>query len=166
MKHLDSSEWEAYTEHVDRMILAGFSSAVRCSLQYLADNTEAAQRIAPLFEVQLVLNGNEMTYDPPLDFSYNGNFYDIMDKMVASITRMASFIPRVAKHKQFDNYQVMLSAIIRLMCLYRLMGFCLHIQLIFFISQCDIDKMADLTEMCHTVRSRTRTAIAKVKTDR
>lgn len=25
--------------------------------------------------------------------------------------------------------------------------------------------MADLTEMCHTVRSRTRTAIAKVSTD-
>lgn len=104
---LDSSEWQAYTDHVDRMILAGFCSAVRCSLQYLVDNTEAVQRIAPLFEVQLVLNGNEMTFDPPLDFNYSGNFYDIMDKMVASITRMASFISRVAKHKQSDNYQVM-----------------------------------------------------------
>lgn len=108
---LDSSEWEAYTEYVDGMILAGFGSAVRCSLQYLVDNTEATQRIAPLFEVQLVLNGNEMTFDPPLDFNYSGNFYDIVDKMVASITCMASFIPRVAKHKQLDNYQVMSSAI-------------------------------------------------------
>lgn len=116
------------------MILAGFSSAVRCSLQYLVDNTEAAQRITPLFEVQLVLNGNEMTFDPPLDFNYSGNFYDIMDKMVASITRMASFIPRVAKHKQFDNYQVMSSANIRLMCLYKLMGLSHHIQFLFLIS--------------------------------
>lgn len=134
MTRLDSHEWETYTDHVDRMILAGFSSAVRCSLQYLVDNTEAGQRIAPLFEVQLVLNGNEMMYDPPLDFNYSGNFYDIMDKMVASITRMASFITRVAKHKQFNNYQVMPFAIIRLMCQYKLMGFGLHIQSLFLIS--------------------------------
>lgn len=104
--HLDSSEWKAYADYVDRMILAGFCSAIRCSLQYLVDSTDAAQRITPLFEVQLVLNRNEMTFDPPLDFNYSGNFYDIVDKMVASITRMASFIPRVAKHKQLDNYQV------------------------------------------------------------
>lgn len=102
----NSVEWQAYTDYVDRMILTGFSSAVRCSLQYFMDNTDTAQRISPLFEVQLVLNGNEMTFDPSLDFSLQGNFYDIVDKMVANITNMASFIPRVAKHKQLDNYQV------------------------------------------------------------
>uniref|UniRef100_A0A8C4HHK8 Dynein axonemal heavy chain 11 n=1 Tax=Dicentrarchus labrax TaxID=13489 RepID=A0A8C4HHK8_DICLA len=101
------SEWQAYTDYVDRMILTGFSSAVRCSLQYFMDNTDAALRITPLFEVQLVLNSNEMTFDPSLDFSHNGNFYDIVDKMVANITNTASFIPRVAKHKQLDNYQVL-----------------------------------------------------------
>lgn len=102
----NSSEWRAYTDYVDRMILTGFSTAVRCSLQYLMDNTDAAQRITPLFEVQLVLNGNEMTFDPSLDFNQSGNFYDIVDKTVTNITNMASFIPRVAKHKQLDNYQV------------------------------------------------------------
>lgn len=104
---LSSTEWQAYTEYVDQMILAGFSSAVRCSLQYLMDNTDAAQRIAPLFEVQLILNNSEMTFDPSLDFSHSGNFYDIVDKMVSNITNMASFIPRVANHKQLDNYQVL-----------------------------------------------------------
>lgn len=103
---LDSSEWRAYTVYVDRMILAGFSSAVRCSLQYFMDNTDAAQRISPLFEVQLVLNNNELTFEPSLDFSRSGNFYDIVEKMVGNITDVASFIPRVAKHKQLDNYQV------------------------------------------------------------
>ncbi|XP_071376580.1 dynein axonemal heavy chain 11 [Centroberyx affinis] len=129
----DSSEWRAYADYVDHMILAGFSSAVRCSLQYFMDNTDAAQRIAPLFEVQLVLNGNEMTFDPSLDLSRLGNFYDIVDKMVANITNMASFIPRVAKHKQLDNYQS------------------------------DIDEMEDLSELCHVIRTRARTAIAKVR---
>lgn len=105
--NLHSPEWPAYTDYVDRMILTGFSSAVRCSLQYLIDNTDATQRITPLFEVKLVLNNNEMTFEPPLDFTHTGNFYDIVDKMVANITKLASFIPRVAKHKQLDNYQVL-----------------------------------------------------------
>lgn len=87
-------------------MLSGFCSAIRCSLQYLLDNTDAAQRCTPLFEVQLLLSRREMTFDPPLDFSYRGNFYEIVDKMVASITHMASVIPRLAKHKQLDNYQV------------------------------------------------------------
>ncbi|KAL3988340.1 receptor tyrosine-protein kinase erbB-2 [Sarotherodon galilaeus] len=81
---LDSSEWHAYTEYVDRMILAGFTSAVRCSLH------------------------NEMTFDPSLDLSHTGNFYDIVDKMVCNITSMASLIPRVASHKQLSNYQFLL----------------------------------------------------------
>ncbi|KAK2822251.1 hypothetical protein Q5P01_022316 [Channa striata] len=128
-----SSEWHAYTEYVDQIILAGFSSAVRCSLQYLMDNTDATQRITPLFEIQLVLNNSEMTFDPSLDFCHSGNFYDIVEKMVSNITNMASFIPRAAKHKLLDNYQ------------------------------CDINEMEDLSEMCHIIRSRARAAIAKVK---
>uniref|UniRef100_A0A665VXX9 Dynein axonemal heavy chain 11 n=1 Tax=Echeneis naucrates TaxID=173247 RepID=A0A665VXX9_ECHNA len=104
---LNSSEWQAYTEYVDQMIIADFSSAVRCSLQYLMDNTDAAQRITPLFEVQLVLKNNEMTFEPSFDFNHSGNFYDIVDKMVANITNMASFIARVANHKQLENYQVL-----------------------------------------------------------
>uniref|UniRef100_A0A8D3CLD0 Dynein axonemal heavy chain 11 n=1 Tax=Scophthalmus maximus TaxID=52904 RepID=A0A8D3CLD0_SCOMX len=115
----NSSEWRAYTDYVDRMILTGFSTAVRCSLQYLMDNTDAAQRITPLFEVQLVLNGNEMTFDPSLDFNQSGNFYDIVDKTVTNITNMASFIPRVAKHKQLDNYQKSKATFFLLLTFYR-----------------------------------------------
>ncbi|XP_069366837.1 dynein axonemal heavy chain 11 [Paralichthys olivaceus] len=130
---LDSSEWQAYTDYVDRMILTGFSTAVRCSLQYLMDNTDAVQRITPLFEVQLVLNSNEMTFYPSLDLNHSGNFYYIVDKTVTNITNVASFIPRVANHKGLDNYQ------------------------------CDINEMEDLSEMCHVIRSRARAAIAKAR---
>ncbi|XP_034468683.1 dynein heavy chain 11, axonemal isoform X3 [Hippoglossus hippoglossus] len=130
---LDSSEWRGYTDYVDRMILTGFSTAVRCSLQYLMDNTDAAQRITPLFEVQLVLNSNEMTFDPSLDLNHSRNFYEIVDKTVTNITNVASFIPRVANHKGLDNYQG------------------------------DINEMEDLTEMCHVIRSRARAAITKAR---
>ncbi|KAG7259758.1 hypothetical protein CRUP_010534 [Coryphaenoides rupestris] len=95
-------EWRAYTDFVDGVVLAGCSSGVRCSLQYFLENTDAAaaaaagatQAIAPLFEVQLVLSGKEMTFAPSLDLSQQGNFYDVVDKMVANIAKMASYIPR------------------------------------------------------------------------
>lgn len=102
----DSSEWRAYKDYVDRMIVSGFSNTVRCSLQYFMDNTDAARCIAPLFEIKLVLNSNEMTFDPSLDLNHGSNFYDIVDKMVSSITNVASFIPRVAAHTQLNDYQV------------------------------------------------------------
>ncbi|XP_029686282.1 dynein heavy chain 11, axonemal isoform X1 [Takifugu rubripes] len=130
---LDSSEWKAYTSYVDNIVLKGFCSAIRCSLQYLLDNTDASQRCTPLFEVQLLLSRSEMTFDPPLDFSYHGHFYEIVDKMVASITHMASVIPRLAKHMQLDNYQS------------------------------NINEMGDLSELCHTIRSRARMAVAKIR---
>ncbi|XP_037537274.1 dynein heavy chain 11, axonemal [Nematolebias whitei] len=129
----DSSEWRAYKDHVDRMIVSGFSSAVRCSLQYFMDNTDAARSITPLFEIKLVLNSNEVTFDPSLDLNHGSNFYDIVDKMVASITNIASFIPRVATHTQLNDYQ------------------------------CDINEMEDLSEMRHVICSRARASVAKVK---
>ncbi|XP_015241536.1 PREDICTED: dynein heavy chain 11, axonemal-like isoform X3 [Cyprinodon variegatus] len=129
----NSPEWRLYTEYVDQMIVTGFFNAIRCSLQYFVDNTDAAQRITPLFEIKLMLSNNEMTFDPSLDVRLSGNFYGIVDKMVTNIINMASFISRVANHKDLDNYQS------------------------------DIDQMEDLSEMCHIIRSRTRGAVAKVR---
>lgn len=102
---LDSEAWQSYTEHVDRNILTGFCSAVRCSLQYLVENTDPALHIDPLFEVQLTLT-SDMTFHPSLNLSKKGNFYDIIDQMVSDIFKMASFIKRVAKSKQSETYKV------------------------------------------------------------
>lgn len=90
---------------MDRTVLSGFCSAVRCSLQYLVENTDPALRIAPLFEVQLTLT-SDMTFHPSLDLSKKDNFYDVVDQMVADIFKMASFMKRVAKIKQTETYQV------------------------------------------------------------
>ncbi|KAG9349499.1 hypothetical protein JZ751_027944, partial [Albula glossodonta] len=129
----DSSEWRAYTEYVDCMVLQGFISAIRCSLQYFIENTDPTLKITPLFEVQLVLNGSDMTFRPPLDITKKDNFYDIIDKTVDQIFKMASFIPRVARHNQQETYQP------------------------------DVDEMAELGELSQIIRSRARSAIARVK---
>ncbi|KAL7890701.1 hypothetical protein AOLI_G00001770 [Acnodon oligacanthus] len=129
---VDSASWESYTDYVDRMVLAGFSNAVRCSLQYLVENTDPALCIEPLFEVQLTLT-SDMTFHPSLDLSKKDNFYDIIDKMVADIFRMASFMKRVSRHKQAETYQV------------------------------NIDQVLELSELAQLIRCRARGAITRVR---
>uniref|UniRef100_W5MKY4 Dynein, axonemal, heavy polypeptide 9 like n=1 Tax=Lepisosteus oculatus TaxID=7918 RepID=W5MKY4_LEPOC len=126
-------EWEAYTEYIDCMVLEGFVSAVRSSLQYFIENTDASLKSSPLFEVQLLLNGRDMTFNPPLDFGKKDNFNDIISKMLNDIFKMASFIQRVSKHNGIDTYQA------------------------------EIDQMADLAELSQIIKSRVRGVITKVK---
>lgn len=101
-----SAEWQAYTDYIDRIILRGFVGAVRCRLQYFLENTEPGFSVTPLFEVQLVLNGSDMSFRPPIDLSKKDNFYDLIDRMLDNIFKMASCIRRVAKHNQTETYQV------------------------------------------------------------
>ncbi|TTH38815.1 Dynein beta chain, ciliary [Bagarius yarrelli] len=129
---IDSESWEAYTQHIDRMVLNGFCNAVRCSLQYLVDNTDLASRTPPLFEVQLTLT-SDMTFYPSLDLSKTGNFYYIIDKMVADIFKMASCMNRVAKHKKAETYQV------------------------------DIAQVPELCDLSQLIRRRARAAISIIK---
>ncbi|XP_061775505.1 dynein beta chain, ciliary-like [Nerophis ophidion] len=130
---VSSGEWRAYLDHVDQLVLSGLCGTTRCSLRYLLDNTHAARRIAPLFELRLVLNDHGVCFDPPLDCSHTGNFLDLVDKMVDDIINQASFIPRVARHTRRDDYQS------------------------------DVNQMKELSEMCWTLRSRARAATNKVR---
>ncbi|XP_078250276.1 dynein axonemal heavy chain 11-like [Pogona vitticeps] len=100
-----SDEWKAYTEYVDHMVSDGLFKAIKCSLQHLTENTEATSKSSPLFEVQLILKGNEMTFKPSLDHTVKGNFSDIVEGLIQSAYLIASHINRVAKHLGRDTYQ-------------------------------------------------------------
>lgn len=94
-----SDEWKAYTEYIDHMILDGLFKGIKCSLQYLIENTETTFKSSPLFEVQLlVLNGSEMIFKPSLDPNVNSNFSDIVEGLIRNIYRIISFVNRVVKH--------------------------------------------------------------------
>lgn len=101
-----SDEWKAYTEYIDHMVSDGLFKAIKCSLQHLTENTEATSKSSPLFEVQLTLNGNEMTFKPSLDHTVKGNFSDTVEGLIQSVYLIASHINRVAKHLGHDTYQV------------------------------------------------------------
>ncbi|PKU49392.1 dynein heavy chain axonemal-like [Limosa lapponica baueri] len=62
-----SDEWKLYTEYIDHMIVDGQFKAIKCSLQYLTENTETTFKSTPFFEVQLVFNSSETTFKSSLD---------------------------------------------------------------------------------------------------
>ncbi|XP_069077648.1 dynein axonemal heavy chain 11-like [Pleurodeles waltl] len=128
-----SDNWKTYSEYIDHIILDGLFRAIKCSLQYVIDNTEKTFKYAPLFEIQLVLNGNEMTFRPLLDLNMNGNFADIVEGILGDIYRVASYIKRVAKHQGKDNYQE------------------------------DVDVMAKLEEMHQEIMNRVHKVIVDIK---
>ncbi|XP_063285477.1 dynein axonemal heavy chain 11-like [Pelobates fuscus] len=128
-----SDKWKAYAEYIDRMILDGLYRAVKCSLQYLIDNTESSLKNAPLFEVELVLNGSEITFIPSLDHKISGNFSNIIENLLRDTYRIASSIPRVAEHLGKATYQQ------------------------------DVDEMETLKEMHREIMSRVHSTILNVK---
>ncbi|XP_061081745.1 dynein axonemal heavy chain 11 [Conger conger] len=130
---VDSPQWMAYTQYVDAMVLQGFVSATRCSLQYLIENMDPALRTAPLFEVQLTLSGSDMSFRPPLDNNRKDNFYSLIDKMVDRIFKTASHMQRVAIHNGRETYQP------------------------------DVDELAELAEQAQVIRSRARVAIGQAR---
>ncbi|MEE6489662.1 hypothetical protein FKM82_015640 [Ascaphus truei] len=128
-----SPKWKAYTEYIDHIILEGLYRAVKCSLQYLIDHTEPSFKNAPLFEVELVLNGSEMTYKPSLDLNISGNFSNIIEGLLRDTYKIASFITRVATHLGKPTYQQ------------------------------DVDEMGKLEEMHREIMSRVHSTIVNVK---
>ncbi|XP_042314347.1 dynein axonemal heavy chain 11-like [Sceloporus undulatus] len=100
-----SDEWRAYTEYIDHMVSDGLFKAIKCSLQYMMENTEMTSKSTALFEIQLLLNGKEMTFTPSLDYMVNGNFFDVFEGLIQNIYLTASHINRVAKHLGYENYQ-------------------------------------------------------------
>uniref|UniRef100_F6QQT7 AAA+ ATPase domain-containing protein n=1 Tax=Xenopus tropicalis TaxID=8364 RepID=F6QQT7_XENTR len=101
-----SDIWKVYTEYLDHIIQEGLCKAVKHSLQYLIDNTEASLKKSPLFEVELVLSGGEMTFRPSLESKISDNFSNIIESLLRDTYQIASFIPRVAAHLGKETYQV------------------------------------------------------------
>jgi len=49
------------------MIVDELFKAIKCSLQYLTENTETTLKSTPLFEAQFILSSGETIFKPSLD---------------------------------------------------------------------------------------------------
>ncbi|XP_067320917.1 dynein axonemal heavy chain 9-like [Anolis sagrei] len=125
-----SDVWNAYLEHVDEMVLDGFFNVIECSLKYLLENTDPKAGLAPLFKVQLDLSVPEMVFHPSLDAGASDSFYDLVEALVNDIFRVSSLMPRLVDHSAFPHYQA------------------------------DMEEMADLADMRHTLMDRMQKMIS------
>ena len=58
----------------------------------------------PLLEVKMELQAPEMVFNPSLEQDAASGFYSLVEELLEDIFKFASLVPRVAKHKEMDNY--------------------------------------------------------------
>ncbi|BFZ02963.1 hypothetical protein BsWGS_06002 [Bradybaena similaris] len=97
--------WKAYVDYIDEMVVDGFFNTIRCSLQFMLNNTDPKLNLGSLFEAKLELHVPEMIFVPSLDFGMADGFYDEVDGLVGDVYKQASLIPRLAEHSGQQHYQ-------------------------------------------------------------
>lgn len=101
----DSDEWRRYIEYLDDIILDGLFNCIHCSLQYLSENTTSTREsMPPLFDVKLELQSPDTVFNPSLEQDSPEGFVALIDGLIDDIFKVASLVPRVAKHKNLTNY--------------------------------------------------------------
>jgi dynein heavy chain len=102
----DNENWHRYIEYIDDIILDGLFNCINCSLQYIIDNTDKDKAgMPPLLEAKLELQAPEMVFNPSLDQEATNSFMSLIEDILGDMFNVASLVPRVAKHKEVDNYQ-------------------------------------------------------------
>ena len=93
-------------EYLDDMVLDGFFNCIHCSLNYLLENTDPKHNTTGLFEAKLELQQPEMVFIPSLDFGVSDGFYELVERIVNDVYKMASLVKRLAEHNGSEHYQV------------------------------------------------------------
>uniref|UniRef100_A0A8C2C762 AAA+ ATPase domain-containing protein n=1 Tax=Cyprinus carpio TaxID=7962 RepID=A0A8C2C762_CYPCA len=100
-----SAQWKVYVDYIDEMVIDGFYNAVESSLKFFLENTDQKAGLAPLFEVQLLLQVPEIVFNPSLEFSASDGFHDLVESLINSIFRISALVPRLSEHSGFPHYQ-------------------------------------------------------------
>ncbi|KAM3873375.1 dynein axonemal heavy chain 11 [Diretmus argenteus] len=99
-----SEAWQSYLEYVDEMVVEGFFSSIRHSLEFFVENMESGPCQAPLFEAHLLLNGSVMTFLPSLERDAGDGLYEVLEGLVGDIFKTSLSVNRVASHLNMESY--------------------------------------------------------------
>lgn len=101
----DSEKWQRYIEYIDDIVLDGLFNCVHCSLSYFMDNTtKDKEGMPPLLEAKLELQSPEMVFNPSLEQDSPNGFGALVEDLLEDVFKVASLVPRIAKHKGVDDY--------------------------------------------------------------
>ncbi|XP_052132344.1 dynein beta chain, ciliary-like, partial [Frankliniella occidentalis] len=103
-----SSEWMAYLEYIDGMVLDKLTQAVQSSVGVFFEETnpdKALDESRPLFEVNLELKDPDIVFNPSLDDEARKGFYRLVEGLLYDVVHMSELIPRVATHNPRPHYR-------------------------------------------------------------
>ena len=100
--HLQASDqsesWRKYLSFVDEVVVDGLLRQCASSLGYLIDETDPSITEGILVEVKLELAEPDVIFQPSLDTTIVGNFYDRMSGYIDDILHVCRLLPRVSHY--------------------------------------------------------------------
>ncbi|CBY35492.1 unnamed protein product, partial [Oikopleura dioica] len=96
-----STEWEAYKEYIDEMVIEGLFNSIITSLEFMQDNMCA--EVSPFFASELELRSPDMVFQPSLDQKVHNGFYDLIEGLLDDIYHISSLVPRVSGDEGYQN---------------------------------------------------------------
>ncbi|XP_039082400.1 dynein heavy chain 17, axonemal [Hyaena hyaena] len=94
-----SQSWKDYVNYIDGMVLDEFDCFIRKSLNYLMDNMAMDESLAPLFEIRMQLDEDQLVFYPSLELGADYGFLALIEGLTNDIYNAAKLIPRLAKNR-------------------------------------------------------------------
>lgn len=91
----DSLAWQNYKIFVDQLIVKGFRTSIKTSLEYLITSMVASGDLGPFLEVKFELESENLLFTPSMDSDAPEGLSMIVEDLVESIFNMASLLPRI-----------------------------------------------------------------------
>ncbi|XP_054708653.1 dynein beta chain, ciliary-like [Uloborus diversus] len=103
MKNLDlfksnenSDQWKSYITYLESIIEDGLKNVIKCSLEYLIENTNKRnKKLAPFYKISMNLT-DDITFAPPLSREKPHSFQQLFDTVIQRIYSPASEIRKMS----------------------------------------------------------------------
>lgn len=98
--------WYSYLQYIDDIVYKSILQIIATSLAYILDETDTKKNsnLSPLFDLKLELCEPDIIFQPSIDKTMVGNFFDVTSDIMNTIFEMSKLVPRIAFRKGFPSY--------------------------------------------------------------
>ena len=96
--------WYCYLLYVDEIVYKSILQMIGTSLSYILDETDTKNNPLPLFDLKIALSDPDIIFQPSIEKTIVGNFFDLTTGIIESIFEMSKLIPKIAYREEFPTY--------------------------------------------------------------
>ena len=96
--------WYSYLLYVDEIVYKSILQMIGTSLSYILDETDTKNNPLPLFDLKIALSDPDIIFQPSIEKTIVGNFFDLTTGIIESIFEMSKLIPKIAHREEFPTY--------------------------------------------------------------